>query len=138
MPRQFTAGFLHEFNNPFAIVVGRIEVWLEEHKEDEALCADLKQMLKEARYRGKIATTLLQALRRERSREVFEPCAPQRPLHEALSAIRRRPRASGTSLVAEIADAPRIDVPEHVVAEVTRSLLGNGFQALKDRNNPTV
>jgi transcriptional regulator with AAA-type ATPase domain len=27
---QFTAGFLHEFNNPLAIVVGRIEVLLEE------------------------------------------------------------------------------------------------------------
>ncbi len=135
---QFTAGFLHEFNNPLAIVVGRIEVLLEERNEDGALCADLEQMLKEARYMGKIATTLLQALRRERSREVFEPCTPQRPLHEALRAIRPQAESSGISLVAELADAPRVDVPEHVVAEVTRSLLSNALQALKDRDDPTV
>jgi signal transduction histidine kinase len=35
---QFTAGFMHEFNNPLAIVAGRIEVLLEERKEDGA-CA---------------------------------------------------------------------------------------------------
>jgi len=135
---QFTAGFLHEFNNPLAIVVGRIEVLLEERKEDEALCADLKQMLKEARYMGKIATTLLQALRRERSREVFEPCTPQKPLHEALSAVHPQAEGDGVSLVADIADAPRVDVPEHVVGEVTRSLLSNALQALKGRADPTV
>jgi signal transduction histidine kinase len=46
---QFTAGFMHEFNNPLAIVTSRIEVLLEERKEDSALCADLQQMLKETR-----------------------------------------------------------------------------------------
>src|SRR5271157_1808676 len=40
---QFTAGFMHEFNNPLAIVTSRIEVLLEERKEDAALCADLQQ-----------------------------------------------------------------------------------------------
>ena len=135
---QFTAGFLHEFNNPLAIVAGRIEVLLEERKEDAALCADLEQMLKEARYMGKIATTLLQALRRERSREVFEPCTPQKPLHEALSSIRPQAEAGGISLVAEIADAPRVDVPEHVVAEVMRGLLSNALQALKGRADSAV
>src|ERR1035441_4943921 len=59
---QFTAGFMHEFNNPLAIVTSRIEVLLEERKEDSALCADLQQMLKEMRYMGNIARTLLQAL----------------------------------------------------------------------------
>src|ERR1035441_3238176 len=56
---QFTAGFMHEFNNPLAIVTSRIEVLLEERKEDAALCADLQQMLKEMRYMGNIARTLL-------------------------------------------------------------------------------
>ena len=77
---QFTAGFMHEFNNPLAIVAGRIEVLLEERKEDAALCADLEQMLKETRYMGQIATTLLQALRRERGSEVFEASDPQKAL----------------------------------------------------------
>jgi signal transduction histidine kinase len=53
---QFTAGFMHEFNNPLAIVAGRIKVLLEERKEDAALCADLEQMLKEMRYMSQIAT----------------------------------------------------------------------------------
>src|ERR1035438_731192 len=44
---QFTAGFMHEFNNPLAIVTSRIEVLLEERKEDAALCGDLQQMLTE-------------------------------------------------------------------------------------------
>ncbi len=135
---QFTAGFLHEFNNPLAIVVGRIEVLIQERKEDRALCADLEQMLKEARYMGQIATTLLQALRRERSRDVFEPCAPRKPLHEALSAIQPQAEADGISLVAEIADAPRVDLPEHVIAEVARCLLGNALQALRGRSDAVI
>jgi len=98
----------------------------------------VEQMLKEARYMGKIATTLLQALRRERSREVFEPCVPQKALHEALSAVEPQAEENGISLVAEIADAPRVDVPEHVVGEVTRALLGNAMQALQGGNAPTI
>src|SRR5450631_2159998 len=66
---QFTAGFMHEFNNPLAIVTSRIEVLLEERQEDAALTADLRQMLQEMRYMGNIARTLLQALRRERGGE---------------------------------------------------------------------
>lgn len=81
---QFTAGFLHEFNNPLSIVAGRLEVLLDERCDDAALCADLEQMLKEARYMGRIATTLLQALRRERSREAFEPCAPDKPITDVI------------------------------------------------------
>lgn len=135
---QFTAGFLHEFNNPLSIVVGRLEVLLEERGEDAALCADLEQMLKEARYMGRIATTLLQALRRERSREVFEPCAPQKPLHETVNAIQIQADSQAVSLIAEIADAPRVDVPDHVVAEVARGLLVNALQALKGCEDATV
>jgi len=52
---QFTAGFMHEFNNPWQIVAGRLEVLLDERKEDASLCADLEQMLKETRYMGNIA-----------------------------------------------------------------------------------
>ncbi len=85
---QFTAGFMHEFNNPLAIVAGRIEVLLDERKEDASLCADLEQMLKEARYMGNIASTLLQALRRERGGDVFEASAPQKALNDAMAALR--------------------------------------------------
>lgn len=135
---QFTAGFMHEFNNPLAIVAGRLEVLLEERKQDAGLCADLEQMLKETRYMGKIATTLLQALRRERGAEVFEASAPQKALEEALAAF--RPRAAGQSveLVEEIGEAPRVDVPEHVVGEVMRGLLVNALDALKGREAPTI
>lgn len=129
---QFTAGFLHEFNNPLAIVVGRIEVLLEERNEDAALCADLEQMLKEARYMGKIATTLLQALRRERSREVFDACVSQKALTEAIAAFRARAEHRRVAIFEDIADAPRVDVPEHVVGEVVRALLCNALEALKD------
>src|SRR5664280_3786146 len=92
---QFTAGFMHEFNNPLAIVTSRIEVLLEERKEDSALCADLQQMLKELRYMGNIARTLLQALRRERGGEVFEPSAPSEALEEALAAVRPSAESQG-------------------------------------------
>ena len=84
---QFTAGFMHEFNNPLAIVAGRLEVLLEERKEDAALCADLEQMLKETRYMSNIASTLLQALRRERGGEVFEASVPQKALEDALGGV---------------------------------------------------
>ena len=135
---QFTAGFMHEFNNPLAIVAGRLEVLLDERKHDAALCADLEQMLKEARYMSKIATTLLQALRRERGAEVFEASIPQKALEEALAALRPSAHRHGVNLVEELGDAPRVDVPEHVVGEVIRGLLGNAIEALKGRDGATI
>src|ERR1039457_4858876 len=135
---QFTAGFLHEFNNPLAIVAGRLEVLLEERKEDAALCADLEQMLKEARYMSSIASTLLQALRRERGGEIFEASVPQKALADALRALRPSADSQRVRLVEEIAEAPRIDVPEHVVGEVVRGLLSNALEALTGRDDAAI
>ena len=135
---QFTAGFMHEFNNPLAIVAGRLEVLLEERKEDAALCADLEQMLKEARYMGNIAGTLLQALRRERGGEVFEASVPQKALEDALAVFRPAALAQGVELAEEYADAPRVDVPEHVIAEVVRGLISNSLEALKGREDGKI
>ena len=127
---QFTAGFMHEFNNPLAIVAGRLEVLLEERNEDLALCADIEQMLKETRYMSRIAGTLLQALRRERANEVFEPSIPAKALAEAIEAIKARASSLGIEIAEEIGEAPRVDVPEHVVAEVVRGLIANSLKAL--------
>jgi len=135
---QFTAGFMHEFNNPLAIVTSRIEVLLEERKEDGPLCADLLQMLKEMRYMGNIARTLLQALRRERGSEVFVPSAPSEASEEALAASRSSANEQGVRLVEEIADVPRVNVPGHVVSEVVRGLLSNALEALKGREGATI
>ncbi|MGO8719857.1 MAG: sensor histidine kinase [Acidobacteriaceae bacterium] len=135
---QFTAGFMHEFNNPLAIVVGRIEVLLDERKEDTALCTDLQQMLKESRYMGKIASTLLQALRRERGGEIFDASVPQKALEEALQALQSSADSKGVRLVEEIAEAPRVDVPEHVIGEVVRGLLNNALYALEGRDDAVI
>jgi signal transduction histidine kinase len=135
---QFTAGFMHEFNNPLAIVAGRLEVLLDERQQDAALCVDLEQMLKEARYMSKIATTLLQALRRERGAEVFEASVPQKALGEAIAALRPSAGSHGINLVEEAGDVPRVDVPEHVVVEVIRGLLANAIEALKGRDGAAI
>jgi two-component system C4-dicarboxylate transport sensor histidine kinase DctB len=135
---QFTAGFMHEFNNPMAIVTSRIEVLLEERQADAALCGDLQQMLKEMRYMGNIARTLLQALRRERGSEVFVPSAPSEALEEALAALRSLALEQGVRLVQEIADVPRVNLPGHVVSEVVRALLSNALDALKGREGATI
>jgi signal transduction histidine kinase len=132
---QFTAGFMHEFNNPLAIVAGRLEVLLDERKEDAALCADLEEMLKETRYMSNIASTLLQALRRERGGEVFDASIPQKALEESARALRPAAEGHGVRLVEETAEAPRVDVPEHVVGEVVRGLLSNALEALEGRDD---
>ena len=135
---QFTAGFMHEFNNPLAIVTGRIEVLLEERKADAALSGDLQQMLTEMRYMGNIARTLLQALRRERGSEVFDPSAPSEATEEALASLMPVANEQGVRLVREIAEAPRVDLPGHVVSEVVRGLLSNALDALKGREGATI
>jgi two-component system C4-dicarboxylate transport sensor histidine kinase DctB len=135
---QFTAGFMHEFNNPLAIVAGRIEVLLDEREQDAALCADLQEMLKETRYMANIARTLLQALRRERGGEVFEASIPRKALEDALSALRPATESQGVRLVEEFSEVPRVDVPEHVVTEVVRGLLSNARDALKGRDGGVV
>ena len=128
---QFTAGFMHEFNNPLAIVAGRLEVLLEERKGDSALCADIEEMLKETRYMGQIAGTLLQALRRERGGEVFDASDPKLALSEAVAGFSPAAQARHVSLLEEIGEAPRVDVPEHVIGEVVRGLLSNALRALE-------
>lgn len=135
---QFTAGFMHEFNNPLAIVEGRLEVLLEERKGDTALCVDLEQMLKEARYMGKIARTLLQALRRERGDEVYEPAHPQKAIEAALATHRDAAWKQGVELVEGFNDAPRVDLPEHVIVEVVRGLIGNALRALEGREHGQI
>src|ERR1017187_7906973 len=135
---QFTAGFMHEFNNPLAIVAGRAEVLLDERKEDAALCADLERMLKETRYMSNIATTLLQALRRERGGEIFEAAAPQKALQDAVRANELKAKTQGVKLVEEIGEAPKVDVPEHVIGEVVRGLLSNALEALKGCDEGTI
>ena len=135
---QFTAGFMHEFNNPLAIVTSRIEVLLEERKGDAALCGDLQQMLKETRYMGNIARTLLQALRRERGNEVFDASAPSEALEEAIAALLPSANGQQVQLVREIADVPRVNVPVHVVSEVVRGLLSNALDALSGREGGTI
>src|ERR1035437_9034912 len=135
---QFTAGFMHEFNNPLAIVTSRIEVLLEERKEDAALCGDLQQMLKETRYMGNIARTLLQALRRERGGEVFTASDPAETLQSVLAAVRPSAESQGVRIVEELADVPRVNLPEHVVSEVIRGLLVNALEALQGREEGVV
>jgi two-component system C4-dicarboxylate transport sensor histidine kinase DctB len=135
---EFTAGFLHEFNNPLAIVAGRLEVLLDERKDDGALCVDLEQMLKEARYMSNIAGTLLKALRRERGGEVFEASIPQKAMEEALEVFRPTAKTQGVILIEDFSEAPRVDVPEHVVGEVVRGLISNSLEALKNRQDPVI
>lgn len=135
---QFTAGFMHEFNNPLAIVEGRLEVLLDERKSDTSLCVDLEQMLKEARYMGKIARTLLQALRRERGAEVYEPAQPQKAVEAALATCRDAAWKQGVELIEGFNEAPRVDVPEHVIVEVIRGLLGNALRALDNREHGEI
>jgi signal transduction histidine kinase len=135
---QFTAGFMHEFNNPLSIVTSRLEVLLEEREDDAALCADLQQMLQEARYMGNIARTLLQALRRERGAEGFEPSVPSDALTEAAGAQKSAAGLQGVRLVLETAEVPHVNVPEHVVSEVVRGLIANSLQALRGREGGAI
>lgn len=130
---QFTAGFLHEYNNPLAILINRIEILLDERREDGALCTDLDQMLSEARYMSKIAQTLLRALRRERGAEAYAPCIPAEAMQGAARALAPAAEAEGVRIVLETPDVPRVEVPDHAVSEVLRGLIANAVTALKGR-----
>ena len=135
---QFTAGFMHEFNNPLAIVASRIEVLLEERKEDADLSRDLQQMLKETRYMGNIARTLLQALRRESGVEAFAPSSPAEAMEEALVALGPSAKSHFIGIELEVPDVPRVNLPEHVVSEVVRGLFSNAVDALKGRDGAVI
>lgn len=135
---QFTAGFLHEYNNPLAIVTNRIEILLEERKDDEALCTDLRQMLSETHYMANIAGTLLRALRKERSGETFEACVPVDELRVVVAALAPSAQKQGVSIALEPADVPRVNLPAHVVSEVARALISNALQALDGRSGGSI
>jgi signal transduction histidine kinase len=135
---QFTAGFMHEFNNPLAIVTNRIEVLLEERKGDAALCTDLQQMLKEARYMANIARTLLRALRRERGEEAFVASVPAEAMREAIAALGPSAESQGVRIELETPDVARVNLPDQVVSEVVRGLMCNAMEALKGREDGVI
>jgi two-component system C4-dicarboxylate transport sensor histidine kinase DctB len=135
---QFTAGFLHEFNNPLAILTNRIEILLVERKHDRELCADLEQMLSEARYMGKIAGTLLPALRRQRGEETFNPCIPAEVLQEVAASFGPSVEKQGVRIIVQAADTPQVDLPAHVLSEVVRALVSNALQALAPRPDAAI
>ncbi len=130
---QFTAGFMHEFNNPLAIVAGRLEVLLEERKDDSALCADLEQMLKETRYMGQHRRHALAGLAeraRGRSLRCVRPKASA--LHEAMAAFSSDGKVSGMFRCWKKSRRRRAWMcPEHVIGEVVRGLLSNALEALE-------
>jgi len=127
---QFVAGFMHEVNTPLAILIGRAEVLLAERQDDETLCRDLREILKEARYVDKIAGTLLPALKQNRSDATFEPALPAETITRALAALEPMARDQDTSLIFVPRDAPRVNLPAHVLEEVVRALVTNALQAL--------
>jgi two-component system C4-dicarboxylate transport sensor histidine kinase DctB len=135
---QFTAGFMHEFNNPLSIVISRLEILLEERKGDAALCADLRQMLKDAQYMGNIAGTLLQALRRERGSEVYDPAVPIEAVDEVVATMSPAAEQKGVRLIREAAEVPRVDLPGHVISEVLRGLIANAVEAVDGRGEGQV
>lgn len=135
---RFTAGFLHEFNNPLAILTSRIEVLLEERKHDQALSGDLNQMLKEARYMANISGTLLPALRRERGAQTFSPCGPADVLQEIVASLGSAAQKRGVQLVPEPAEVPPVNLPEHVLVECLRALVANALDALREKRDATI
>ncbi len=135
---QFTAGFLHEFNNPLTILTNRLEILLAERSQDRELCADLEQMLSEAQYMGKISGTLLPALRRQRAEETFSPCIPAEVLEEVAASLGPAAEKQRVRIIVEPADTPQVDLPAHVVSEVLRALVSNALQALASRSDAAV
>jgi signal transduction histidine kinase len=135
---QFVAGFMHEINNPLGILTGRAEVLLEERRDDEALCRDLREILKEARYVDKIAGTLLPALKRGRSDATFEPALPSAAISHALSALEAIASEQDAALKFEPSDSPRVNLPSHVVEEIIRALVTNALQALNGTSDAQV
>lgn len=135
---QFTAGFLHEFNNPLAIVTNRIEVLLEERKDDAGLCTDLGQMLKETQYMGNVGRTLLQALRRESNPEVFEASLPEEAARDAVAALAPLAERQSVRIDLDASQVPRVNLPAHVVSEVVRGLVANALQALNGRADGVI
>ncbi len=127
---QFVAGFLHEVNNPLSIMTGRLEALLEERGDDAPLCADLSEILREARYVGSIASTLLPALRKVQVESSFEPAAPAEVLAETVQVLRPVADAQGVELHWQAGDSPRVNLPAHIVDEVARALVTNAVQAL--------
>jgi two-component system C4-dicarboxylate transport sensor histidine kinase DctB len=135
---QFVAGFLHEVNNPLAILTGRVEVLLQERATDVELCSDLERILNEARYIEKISGTLLPALRRAQVDSAFEPALPAEAIERALASLRPLAESQGSGLRFERVEAPRVNLPSHIIEEVVRALVSNALQVLEKHGGGTV
>jgi len=128
---RFVAGFMHEVNNPLAILTSRVEVLLEERRDDAELCRDLREILKEARYLDKIAGTLLPALKQGQSQGAFEPAQLGPAIEQAVASLEPLAQTQRVELSFELHDVPRVNLPAHVIEEIVRALIANSLQALE-------
>ena len=72
----------------------------------------------------------MQALRRERGGEVFDASDPQKALGGCgRGSAAGSSNGKGVELVDEFVEALRVDVPEHVIGEVTRGLINNAVES---------
>lgn len=135
---QFVLGFLHEVNNPLAILAGRVEVLLEERKNDKNLCRDIEQIQREANYIEKIAGTLLPAFRKARVEKAFEPASPKISFTNILESFKDIIKNEQIEIVPELSETSRVNVPSHVVEEIIRILITNSIQALKESDERKI
>jgi PAS domain S-box-containing protein len=134
---QLIAGIAHEINTPMGIILGYVQLLLEEVKPENQTYSDLKIIEKQTRICKKIVSDLLRFSRRTES--TMKPLNINSTIEDVLSVVEHTFKLDQVSLVRRLdPDLPLIIGDKEKIKQAIINLVNNAFDAISAKGMITI
>ena len=134
---QLIAGIAHEINTPMGIILGYVQLLLEEVKPENQTYSDLKIIEKQTRICKKIVSDLLRFSRRTES--TMKPLDINSTIENVLSVVEHTFKLDQVSLVRRLdSDLPLIIGDKEKIKQAIINLVNNAFDAISGKGMITI
>jgi len=134
---QLIAGIAHEINTPMGIILGYVQLLLEEAEPESQAYNDLKIIEKQTRICKKIVSDLLRFSRRTES--TMSPLNINETIEDVLSVVEHTFRLDRVCLVRQLNfDLPAIVGDKEKLKQAIINLVNNAFDAISEEGMITI
>jgi signal transduction histidine kinase/CheY-like chemotaxis protein len=134
---ELASGVAHELNNPLTVVIGLVQLMLEEGDVAGEKKEDLETIKEQAERCRRIILNLLQFARKHETQKDFVQI--EEVLNKSMELVEYDLQTSGVKLVKDFEKAmPPINVDMFKMQQVFLNIINNAFHALKDIKNPEI
>ena len=134
---QLIAGIAHEINTPMGIILGYVQLLLEETEPESQAYNDLKIIEKQTRICKKIVADLLRFSRRTES--TMSPLNINDTIEDVLSVVEHTYKLDRVSIVRRLnSDLPAIVGDKEKLKQAIINLVNNAFDAIGEEGSITI